>query len=202
MTTSPRPADRDEILFAFNQSCPAPTAEQIIEWCARYPDLAEDIRDHAAISRDWAARENLEAPPVSSTMLARGFSRVLNMVFETDRASASAPTAQSFREAIEKRSLTVPKLASMFDIDRSVLAALFNGRMLAPVGKRLIAAVTSTLQIPEQLFHQLHRATNKSPKLGLAKSSGAPTMEPESYEAIVEASQMTDERKRYWLGED
>lgn len=202
MTTTPRPADRDEILFAFNQSCPVPSAADIIEWCERYPELAEDIRHLAAINRDLAANDNRKAPPMSDTMLARGFSRVLNMLFEADKASAAAPTVQSFQDATEKRGLTVPKLASMLDIDRTVVAALFKGRMLAPARKRFVDAVTLALQIPEHLFDQLHQAALASPKLGHAKSSSAPTMEPQSYEAIVQASPMPDERKRYWLEED
>lgn len=202
MTNSPRPVDRDEILFAFNQACPVPTAEQIIEWCERYPELAQDIREHTAISRDWAARENRETPPVEEIMLARGFSRVLNLLFEADKAPSANSTAQSFRQAADKCGLDVPKLAKKLDIDRSVLSALFNGRMLAPAGKRLVAAVSQALSLPEQWFHALHQAALASPQLGYAKSSGAPTVEPQSYEVIVQASEMTPERKRYWLEED
>src|SRR4051794_9861937 len=50
------PQDRDAVLFAFHEACPRPTAEQIIDWTSRYPHFAEDIRDHAAVARDWVAR--------------------------------------------------------------------------------------------------------------------------------------------------
>ncbi len=204
MTTSPRPDDRDDILFAFNQVCPVPTAEQIIEWCERYPQFADDIRDHAAISRDWAARPIRKEEPTDETMLARGFSRVLNLLFEANNApsTATAPKVQSFKEAAEKRGLDVPKLATEMNIDRSVLAALFNGRMLAPAGMRLVAAVTQALQLPVALFEELHRTALASPRLGHAKSSGPPSVEPQTYEVIVQASAMTPERKRYWMEED
>lgn len=202
MTTSPRPADRDDILFAFNQACPVPTAEQIIEWCDRYPELANDIRDHAAISRDWAARETRDALPVDETMLARGFSRVLNMFFEANKASSAVSTAQSFRQAAEACGLDVPKLAKKLDIDRSVLAALFNGRMLAPAGKRLVSAISQALSLPERWFQALHQSALASPQLGQAKSSGPPTVEPQTYQVIVQESGMSPERKRYWLEED
>lgn len=202
MTTAQRPVDRDEILFAFNQACPVPTAEQIIEWCDRYPELAEDIRDHAAISRDWAAQESCEAPPISETVLARGFSRVLNLLHEAENAPSAAPTVQSFRQAAQKQGLDVPKLAKKLDIDRNVLSTLFNGRMLAPAGRRLVAEIARALQLSEQRFHVLHQAALASPQLGHAKSTGAPTIKPQPYETIVQESQMTPERKRYWLGED
>jgi hypothetical protein len=204
MTTSPRPDDRDDILFAFNQACPAPTAEQIIEWCERYPQLADDIRDHAAINRDWAARQNRAEVPTDETMLARGFSRVLSLLFEADNASSAATsqTTQSFKQAADRCGMDVPNLANQMDIDRSVLAALFNGRMLAPAGKRLVAAVTQALKLPGTLFEELHRAALAAPRLGHAKSSGVPTLEPQTYEAIIQASTMSPERKRYWMEED
>ena len=50
--------DRDEVLFAFHQTCTDPTAEQIIEWVERFPQFADDIRAHAAILKDWAADED------------------------------------------------------------------------------------------------------------------------------------------------
>jgi len=204
MTNPIRPDDRDDILFAFNQACSVPTAEQIIEWCNRYPQFADDIRDHAAISRDWAARQIRKEEATDETMLARGFSRVLNLLFEADNApsTTTGPKVQSFREAADKRGLDVPKLSRQIDIDRSVLAALFNGRMLAPAGKRLVVAVTQALQLPVALFDELHRAALASPQLGHARSSGAPTIEPQTYETIVQISGMAPERKRYWMEED
>ena len=42
---SPTP-DRDEVLFAFQEACPRPTAQQLIDWTGRYPQFAEDIRAH------------------------------------------------------------------------------------------------------------------------------------------------------------
>jgi hypothetical protein len=48
--------NRDDALWAFHLACERPTAEQITDWTRRYPQFAEDIRAHAAVARDWAAR--------------------------------------------------------------------------------------------------------------------------------------------------
>lgn len=40
--------ERDAILYAFREACSSPTAIQTAEWCARYPQFAEDIEDFAA----------------------------------------------------------------------------------------------------------------------------------------------------------
>ncbi len=34
-------------LLAFETACPEPTAEQIEQWCAQFPQYADDIREHA-----------------------------------------------------------------------------------------------------------------------------------------------------------
>lgn len=59
----------DDVLFAFHQACLRPTAEEIIDWTTRYPQFADDIRAHAGVARDWAARktEPVCIPDVSPT---------------------------------------------------------------------------------------------------------------------------------------
>jgi len=84
--------ERDDVLFAFHQACERPTAEQIIEWASRYPQFAEDIRAHAAVSRDWDACEGLPAAEADEVMLARGYSNALNALYSAEiEAEASAP---------------------------------------------------------------------------------------------------------------
>lgn len=63
--------NRDEVLFAFDQACSRPTATQIIEWCERFPQFADDIRAFAAISRELADRAAVPAEMADESMLAR-----------------------------------------------------------------------------------------------------------------------------------
>jgi hypothetical protein len=82
MTTPNNHTDtRNEVLFAFQQACEHPTADQIIEWTRRYPQFADDIRAHAAIARDWAARNGEPVAEPDESMLACGYSRVLNALY-------------------------------------------------------------------------------------------------------------------------
>ena len=67
----------DEVLFAFHQACANPSADEIISWTSRYPQFAEDIRAHAAILKDWAARRSLPADEPDELMLTRARSRAL-----------------------------------------------------------------------------------------------------------------------------
>src|SRR5438552_2596447 len=123
MTTYNESPDRDEVLYAFHQACERPTAEQIIAWVRRYPQFADDIRAHAAIARDMAANEQAPAPQPDESMLARGFSRVLNALYDAETEAGSSTVAQpceTFQQMMSARGTDVPKLARELGIARSV----------------------------------------------------------------------------------
>lgn len=201
------PTTRDEVLFDFHEACERPTAEQIIEWTSRFPQFADDIRAHAAVARDWIAREGQPQEQADESLLARGFSRVLDALYNAaNAAEQAAPTAMtnpaSFHDVMAARGKDVRVLARELDIERGVIADLVSGRMLAPVGKRLVAAFTTALSMPLQAFDQAHQAALAAPRIGLAKAEQAPTVVAKSYADIIRDSTMSPERKRYWLEED
>lgn len=205
MTMHSGAEDRDEVLFAFHQACERPTAEQIIDWTERYPQFAEDIRAHAAVSRDWAACEGLPVAEADEAMLARGYSNALNALYNAEieaSASATVSASQGFHDILSARGKEVYQLASGLDIARSVLADLFNGWMRGPVRKRLADAVISALSITREAFDNALLFALQNPRLGHAKADGVPTITPRSCDEIIRESNMSDERKRYWLEED
>jgi transcriptional regulator with XRE-family HTH domain len=202
---------RDEVLLAFQQACERPTAAQIIGWCQRFPQFAEDIRDHAAIAWDMAEREALPAPSVDPSMLERGFSQVLHLMHVAESSAvpqaspAPAQTAESaptFQQLMKARGTDVPKLARELDIERGVLADLLSGRMLPPISNRFVLALTSALNAKAEAFAAALRSALNSPRLGHAKADETPVVVPRSYESIIRDSSMTPERKQYWLDEE
>ena len=80
MTDQTQANRRDQVLIAFHRDCTCPTVDQIIEWTTRYPEFAEDIREHAAILRDWAAELCDEEEPADDLLLQRGRSFALNAI--------------------------------------------------------------------------------------------------------------------------
>lgn len=204
MTKHNQLESRDEVLFAFQQACERPTAEQIIDWTARFPQFADDIRAHAAIARDWAASEGLPVEAPDESTLSRGFSRVLNALYNAQTASTSANSslsAQSFQQMMLNCGTDVPTLARELGIARSVLADMCNGGMLPPVGRPLVNALVAKMAItPDFIDGALHQAL-ASPHVGHAKAQGAPVVIPRKYEDIVRDSGMSAERIKFWLGE-
>lgn len=202
---------RDEVLFAFQQACERPTAAQIIEWTERYPQFAEDIRDHAAVAWDMAAREAQPAPEVVPIMLDRGFSQVLSLMYDAETGilpeispapAQTAESVQTFQQMMEARGTDVRTLAREFEISRGVLADLLSGRMLPPIGRRFKLALTSALNITAEAFEAALRCALNSPRLGHAKADETPVVVPRSYESIIRDSSMTPERQKYWLDEE
>jgi hypothetical protein len=208
MTDRTQTPGRDDVLFAFHETCPRPTVEQIIDWITRYPQFADDIRAHAAVARDWAAREGLPAEEPSDTMLARAYSRALNALYKADVETKSAETdaAQSFQDIIAARGTSVAALArevgGTIGIRRSVIADLVNGAMCGPIGQRFRDALCRALAITLDRFSAALEIALRAPQFGHAKADAAPTVNARSYEEVIRSSGMTPEQIQYWLSGD
>ncbi|MGO7274710.1 hypothetical protein ACCT18_05350 [Rhizobium ruizarguesonis] len=207
MSKSPTNNERDRALYQFHVACPRPTADDIIEWTERYPQFAEDIRVHAAISRDWDAADSTgdEADDtISDVMMARARSRVLNALFKSEaKTEVSEPEATvGFHDMLAARGTTTPKAAKELEIGRDVLADLFNGWMIPPVGPRLVTALGFFLGISKREFDRACLYAIQHPTLQHAKSAAPPVIPKRSYEDVIAGSNMSAERKKFWLGED
>jgi hypothetical protein len=196
---------REEVLLAFHEAYPRPTADQIIEWVTRYPEFAEDIRAHAAVAHDWAVCSELSAVEPDETMLARGYSNALNVLYnvEVETSEAALNTAsEGFYEILARNNKEAYEIAAELDIARGVLAALFNGSMLPPIRARIVSAVVTVLAITRAKFDSALEFALANPRFGHAKASQAPGIQPRSCDDIIRDSPMSAERKRYWLEQD
>jgi len=203
MTDPRKTEDRDSVLFAFHQECDRPTAEQIIAWIDRYPEFAEDIRAHATVAWDWAMRNRLPAEEVDQSLARRAYSQTLNAIFDEENNEKSVQVVcQSFQEMLAAVGKTVPDIAREIVIDRPIVADLINGWMCEPIPVRLADAMIASLATTSASLHSALRMAQQSPYLGHAKSDKTPVITPRSGEQIIRESGMSEERKRYWLGED
>src|SRR5207247_354201 len=134
MTNQSKDLDRDEVLTALHEAYEKPTAENIIEWVKRYPEYADDIRDHAAIARDVAVRVAEHAEDaIDERALNISFSHALNGLFAGDQESkiaANISLATTFQELLSARGKTIATLADevggTVGISRTIIADLVN----------------------------------------------------------------------------
>jgi len=209
MTKDFNTLDRDEVLSVFQETCAKPTAEDIISWVKRFPDFADDIRGHAAIALDWAAKVDSSEEPIQEGRMNDAYSQALAGLQAADAESKRLATSDilSFQDCIAACGKTVAMLETevggAIGIRRHIIASLFNGAMVPPIGERFKTAIMRALSIHElAAFDRKVEIAMSRPKLGLAKASGPPTRNKRSYEDIVRSSGMTSEQIEYWLGED
>jgi hypothetical protein len=205
MTDQIKTEDRDEVLFAFHQECERPSAEQIVAWVNRFPQFADDIRAHAAVAWDWATQTVDSEVEVDESMAARAYSEALNIIYAAENSTESAQTVtqsrtfQQMQAAVGKETY---QLAREMDVGRGVLADLFNGWMLRPIRKRLIDGLVSLLGITITEFNFALDYALRSPRLGHAKANQIPVVAARPCDDIIRESNMSPERKGYWLEED
>ncbi len=205
MNEQNRIPDRDEVLFAFHQTCDNPTAEQVNEWTRRYPQFADDIREHAAVRAEWVAVSDENDDQPDESMLARGRSHALNLLHSARQEAAAAQNVseKTWAQALSAAGFDIPRLARCIDIDRMVLAELNAGRMRLPLGRRLTDALTDVLGMSAAWLERVVSDLLAGPRrLGHAKADEAPTINTRSYAEVIHASFMSEIEKRYWLGED
>lgn len=203
MTDKNGNAVRDDVLFAFQQECTLPTADDISRWVHQYPQFAEDIRIHAGIARDMAdEEENLMEIPES--VFRRGYSRALSALYSADleNSASESNTYRSFEALLEARGKTIPILASEFDIRRSIIADLFGGRVSPPLSKRMTKALERSLAISAEKVLELLQNALGQPRLGMAKATRISPMVARPFEEVIRTSDMSGEKIRYWLDED
>lgn len=195
---------RDEVLFAFHEACEHPTAEQIMEWTSRYPEFAEDIIAHAEHLLSWEAQRELHDSEPDEADVARNWSWTLNAIYEAEKAGSPgvAPAGETFSQLLEMADMTIPTLARLIDIDRLVLGEINAGRLRLPINVRLLDALATALGRGKSDLEQIIARTLVAPMLGNAKASNRPEVYVQTYESVILSSDMSEEKKKYWLGRD
>lgn len=195
---------RDEVLLAFHEACEHPTAESIAEWTRRYPEFADDIIAHAEHQLAWEARPELHDREPDEADVARNWSWTLDAMYKAENAqqAASETSAETFSQLLEEQGLSIPSLARKLDIDRLVIGELNAGRMRLPIHDRLLAALANVLGRSKDVMQSVLNRTLSAPALGNAKAETTPVVHQQSYEEVVSSSEMSIEKKNYWLGRD
>ena len=203
MTSPKMSADRDEVLIAFYEVADVPSEKQVQEWVNRYPQFAEDIREHAELKRELAEAPEVDFADPDDAMLATARSRALNILHDIhQKAAVNQAQGPTWSEILSSSGMDIPALARRIEIDRSVLAELNAGRMRTPVGERLLLALCKAFDLPRRCIEiAIEQLASGPRRLGHAKADRPMTIHSRSYEEVINASQMTPEKKQYWLSD-
>jgi hypothetical protein len=197
--------NRDEVLIAFHEECEIPTRADVERWADRHPRFARDIREHAAIRIALFAEADEASAVVDDVMHARSRSRLLDAMYNARRVDdAAGKAAVTFDQLASQASLSQTELVKLLPvpIKRTVVAALFAGRMLNPM-QRFRGAIENALQISSEQFGLAYQSAISKPRLaGHAKARGQPGANQQEYEDIIRGSGMDEQQIRYWLEQD
>lgn len=195
---------RDEVLFAFHEACEHPTAEQIMEWTTKYPEFAEDIAAHAEYLLASEAQQDLQIKQPDEADVARSWSWTLNAIFEAEKAGHlnTKSDGETFSQLLEQSGMTIPALARRIDIDRLVIGEINAGRLRPPINARLLIALAKIFERAVDDLEQIIARTLARPMLGNAKASNRPEVHAQSYESVIQSTDMSLDKKNYWLGRD
>ena len=139
------------------------------------------------------------------TMLSRSRSRALDALYNAQVAATSrqcSASSQSFEQimnACGKVFLSSPAIWTSRAVSFPLSCTEECWRRSENGSSRLLVGA---LAISRDAFNEALQSSFAAPRIGHAKADGAPTIIPRSYEELIRASSMTDERKRYWLSED
>jgi hypothetical protein len=183
----------DEVLFEFHKAIDIPTPEVVTRWTLDYPQFADDIRAHAVEIIDMealaAAAESAvactEAPPKTAT---GGVERV----------------AGTLREVIGSVGLSLPRFADELGIARSIVADVNSGRILvSTVPRRFLRLAAARLDQAIDVLADIVGGQKETVAAAMLKAVSGPTAgRPVTWAEAVQASDMDDERKAFWLSED
>ena len=153
---------------------------------------------------DWATSETELEQPVDEVLAARAYSQALNIIYSASPSSAAVETAKhrtflQMQEAIGKQT---HQIARELEVGRDVLSDLFNGSMKPPIRKRLVDSLLEKLNTTLEEFLGALNLARQTPSMSHAKSHHVPSVVARSCDDIIRDSNMSDDRKRYWLEED
>ena len=208
MTDEIKTADRDEVLFAFHQECERPSAEQIVAWVNRFPQFAEDIRAHAAVAWDWATQTVDSEVEVDETISARAYSQALNIIYSAEHSDTPAKmqvacrTFQQMQTAVGKETYQTCKM--QLDVGREVLSPIYSMvgccHPFAIVSSMVVRSLLGHFQTRNSTPHWILRWTHL---IWATRSPiDTPVVKARPCDDIIRDSNMSPERKRYWLEED
>lgn len=192
-------ATRDEVLVAFHQKCPRPTAADVAAWADRHPALADDIRAHAEALLAGIQDRDLRPEP-SPALLERTRARALDAVAAARAGAVAAAAAPRLADMMAAAGTDVPKLALALALalGRAPLVDLVQGRVRLPAPAALLDALAGALRATAA---DVDGATRRAaPRMGPAKAKRAPSASRRPFADIVrDDPTMTAEQKRRWL---
>lgn len=181
MTTSTE--ELDEVIFQFHQAVDVVTPKVLKEWTSRYPQYASEIRSHAV---EIAEMELLAS-------------------IRPQAAVEAAPILKpSLRAVAQGAGMSLRDLADEMKVPRSIVSDINAGRIEpASIPRRFARVGAEKLGLAAQWLLDVARASSEPPAAAAFKAKNGPSQgRKRSWQEAIDASEMTDEARAFWLKDD
>ena len=206
MTTKHDERTLDAVLFRFHREVAAPTPAIVAAWSREYPEYASEIQAHAVEMLDLESCANAQVLDLES-LEAEARSAGLNAVYEANRLHTATPAAAaSLRDAAQHAGTSLREVADIIVIARAVVHDVDSGA-IAPetVPNKFLREISPLLGKESDVLRELIvRPRTPIPAQHVSfKASALPTPgKPRTWREAIEASDMREDRKTYWLADD
>lgn len=181
MTTSSE--ELDEVIFKFHQAVDVVTPQILKEWTSRYPQYAKEIRSHAVEIADM---------------------ELLASIRPKDAVKAAETPKPSLRAVAQSAGMSLRDFADSINVPRSIVSDINAGRIeTATIPKRFARIGAEKLGLTAQWMLDIARASSEPPATAAFKARNGPSEgRKRSWQEAIQASEMTDEARAFWLKED
>lgn len=181
MTTSSE--ELDEVIFQFHQAVDVVTPQILKEWTSRYPQYAKEIRSHAAEIADM---------------------ELLASIRPKDAVKTATNPKPSLRAVVQSAGMSLRDFADSMNIPRSIVSDINAGRIeTASIPRRFARLAAEKLGLTAQWMLDVARASSEPPAAATFKATNGPSEgRKRNWREAIQASEMTDEARAFWLMED
>lgn len=181
MTTSSE--ELDEVIFQFHQAVDVVTPKVLKEWTSRYPQYANEIRSHAIEIADMELLASIRP----------------------QAAVKAAPSPKpSLRVVAQGAGMSLRDLADAMTVPRSIVSDINAGRIEpASIPRRFARVGAEKLGLAALWMLDVARASSEPPAAAAFKAKNGPSEgRKRSWQEAIDASEMTEEARAFWLKED
>ena len=189
-----QPTTLDEVLFAFHRAVHVPRPEDVTRWTKDYPQFADEIRAHAAEIVDMEALADEGADALGTSVTSPS----------GVRASVPLVGGTTLRDVVRARGWTLAEFADELGISPAIVSDVNSGRIRAEtVGAKFLRRAGELLGQTAAEFAAVVVGPKQIPAAARLKSrSGRVEGRPMTWAEAVNASDMDDARKAFWLSDE
>ena len=203
MSNHPKQEALDDVLDAYLDEAPDPSAEDLTAWVRRYPQYREELTDFTV-----ARSRMLHLPPASTepvdeaALITRGMSVVRTVLRSEREKRAAEPPPASLLEEGQRQGLNLHRLAALTDLSAALWRKL-DRRLFRPesLPAQLLQSIADVIRCPVAVVQRYVALPPRFAYGAQYRASATPRLveQEDFFEAVRNDVSLSDEQRQRWL---